>query len=504
MAWNGSATRSHELATAPLGALLFRYSWPALVAMSLNALYAVVDRFYIGHGCGEDAMAGITLTFPVVMLLNAFGVFIGAGHSAALSIRLGERNRVACEKLLGQLVAFKLLFFIILPPLIFFNADAVLTWCGGAKVTDGAFAAARTYLRLVVFSHLFSHLSFGFSAMMRAEGNAINSMMCMVIGFGANLVLDPIFIFGIAVPTPFGALHLPPCGVAGAAWATNIAMFVSCLWAVSYYLSGRSAVRLRLRRIGFHRGLMAKAVGIGLAPFLQQVMGALINLSLAVAFAFWAKDSASATMQIASLGVFQSVMILVFMPVFGAQQGLQPIFGYNWGARNFRRVRETLVLGFWITTALCVLACAVQVVPPFPHWLARLFVDGGNTALLAVAAHDLAISNCMIWTISINVVATTYFQSIGHPRTAIFLSMLRQGVCLLPCIWLLPFIGSRTGLWGPELGVWLALPVSDVLCQLATVPPFFAHLRFLGGRRKGKVVPETGLEPVQQKPVGGF
>lgn len=479
MARTTPAERSRELATAPLGRLLFRYSWPALVAMSLNALYAVVDRFYIGRGCGEDAMAGLTLTFPVMMLFGAFGVFVGAGHSAVLSIRLGEGNRVACEKLLGQLVAFKLLFFFILPPLVFLNADTVLTWCGGAKVTAGAFAAARTYLRLVVFSHLFSHLAFGFSAMMRAEGNAVNSMLCMVVGFGANLVLDPIMIFGVSIPLPFGTLRLPPLGIAGAAWATNVAMFLSCAWAARYYLSGRSAVRLRLRRIGFHRGLVAKAAGIGLAPFLQQMMGALINLSLAVAFAFWAEDSETATMQIASLGVFQSVMILVFMPVFGTQQGLQPIFGYNWGARNFGRVRETLLLGFWITTAMCMLASAVQTLPPFPRLLAGLFVDAGNLPLLDTAAHDLAIANCMIWTISINVVATTYFQSIGHPRTAIFLSMLRQGLCLLPCTWLLPFIGANTGWFTPELGVWLALPVSDVLCQLATVPPFFAHLRFL-------------------------
>ena len=495
--------RSRELATAPLGPLLFRYSWPALVAMSLNALYAVVDRLYIGQGCGEDAMAGLTLTFPVMMLFGAFGVFVGAGHSAVLSIRLGEGNRVACEKLLGQLIAFKLLFFFILPPLVFFNADTVLTWCGGAKVTPGAFAAARTYLRLVVFSHLFSHLAFGFSAMMRAEGSAVQSMMCMIVGFGANLLLDPLLIFGFTLPLPCGTVHLPPFGIAGAAWATNVAMFLSCVWAIRYYLSGRSTVRLRLRRIGFHRGLVAKAAGIGLAPFLQQLMGALINLSLAAAFARWAVNAASATTQIASLGVFQSVMILVFMPVFGAQQGLQPILGYNWGARNLRRVRETLLLGFWITTALCVVACAVQVVPPFPRLLARLFVEAGNPSLLTTAAHDLAIGNCMIWTISINVVATTYFQSIGHPRTAIFLSMLRQGVCLLPCIWLLPFAGARTGLFNPELGVWLALPVSDVLCQLATVPPFFAHLRFLR-RRRTKVVPETGVEPVQEKPLSGF
>jgi Na+-driven multidrug efflux pump len=446
--------------------------------MCLNALYAVVDRLYIGHGCGEDAMAGLTLAFPAMMVFVAFGVLVGVGHSAVLSLRLGEGNRVACERLLGQMVALKLLFFLILPPVMFFNADMVLDWCGGAKVTPGAFAAAKGYLRLVVFPMVFSHLAFGFSAMMRAEGNAVNSMMCMVVGFGANLVLDPLFIFGLDVPAL--GVRLPAMGIEGAAWATNVAMFLSFLWALAYYVTGRSAVRLRLRRIGIHRGMVAKPLGIGLAPFLQQLMGALINLSLAAAFAHWAADEASATMQVASLGVFQSVMMLVLMPILGTQQGLQPIFGYNWGARNFARVKATLLLGFWTTTALCVLACVVQAVPPFPRILARLFVEGGNLQLLDVAAHDLAVGNCMIWTISVNVVATTYFQSIGHPRTAIYLSMLRQGVCLVPCIWLMPLLGAHTGLFAPALGIWLALPISDVLCQLATIPPAVAHLRFLG------------------------
>jgi Na+-driven multidrug efflux pump len=224
---------------------------------------------------------------------------------------------------------------------------------------------------------------------------------------------------------------------------------------------------------------MAKPMGIGLSPFLQQLMGSVINLSLAAAFGYWAADPSSATKQIASLGVFQSVMILVIMPILGTQQGLQPIFGYNWGARNFARVRKAFVLGFWITTALCVLASVIQTVPPLPHALSGLFVDLENTSLIETAAHDLAVSNCMLWTISINVVATTYFQSIGHPRIAIWLSMLRQGVCLLPCIWILPYVGSRTGFFTPELGIWLALPVSDVLCQLATLPPLFSHIRFL-------------------------
>jgi len=446
--------------------------------MSLNALYAVVDRFYIGQGCGEAAMAGLTLAFPVMMLFTAFGVFVGAGHATVLSIKLGENDFISCEKLLGELVALKLLFFLILPPLVFFNADTVLSWCGGAKVSPEALAAGCGYLRIVVFANVFSHLAFGLSAMTRAEGGAVKSMMSLVVGFGVNLVLDPILIFGFNFSFFTFHFSFPRLGVDGAAWATVVAMAASFVWAIRYYLKGRTVVLLRWWRVRLYPQFLWRTSAIGFAPFLQNLLGALINVSLAAAFAKWATDESSATMQIASLGVFQSVLILVIMPILGAQQGLQPIFGYNWGARNFRRLREALVLGFHVTTVLCVLACAVQVVPPFPEWLARIFVERGNDALLKTAAHDLMVSNCMLWCISINVLATTYFQSIGHPLTAIVLSTLRQGVILIPCIWILPhFLNDRV------LAIWLALPISDVLCQLATVPPMLVHLRFLSNIR---------------------
>ena len=463
-----------ELAEGKLGRLLLKYSWPALVAMSLNALYAVVDRFYIGQGCGEASMAALTLAMPVMMLFGAFGVFIGAGHAAVLSIKLGENDFISCEKIVGELIALKLLFFLFLPPIVYFNLDTVLGWCGGNKVSAEAFEQAKVYLKIVLFSHIFSHLAFGLSALTRAEGGAIRSMMSLVVGFSANMILDPLFIFGFGM------------GVSGAAWATNIAMALSCLWAFGYYLRGRTVVVLRWRRIALYREFLWRTTAIGFAPFLQQLLGAAINVSLAAAFAKWATDEASATQQIASLGVFQSVLILVIMPILGVQQGLQPIFGYNWGARNFRRVRETLILGFWVTTVLCVIACAVQVVPPLPQGLAALFVASDNPVLRAIAAHDLLVSNCMLWCISINVVATTYFQSIGHPMTAVVLSTLRQGVILLPCIWILPhFMSDRT------FAIWLALPISDVLCQLATVPPLFWHLRFLSRCRNPRSRPSV-------------
>ncbi len=450
-----------ELGSGNTGKLLLKYSWPALVAMTLNALYSVVDRIYIGQGCGVDAIAGMTLTMPIMMLFAAFGVFVGAGHASVLSIKLGEGNREAGEKILGQLVAFKLAFFVTIPPLVFIFLDEVLGLCGAGKVTAGAFASAKTYMRIVLFSHLFSHLAFGLSALQRAEGAAHRSMMAMVVGFGTNLILDPIFIFGFKL------------GIAGAAWATNIAMVSSCLWALQYYWRGVTAVPMRLKRIRFYGEFVKRTAAIGFGPFLQQLLSATIAVSMQTAFSKWIADENQCTAQFASLGVFHSVLILTVLPIMGTQQGLQPIIGFNWGARQFRRVLGTFKLGFFVTTWLCVGACIVQVVPPFPYWLARLFVS--DPEMVRLAGHDLQISNCMLWCIGLNVVASTYFQSIGKPLTAIVLSTLRQGVVLLPCIWFLPYL-----LDDKTFAIWVALPVSDVAAFLATIPPILAHTRFLG------------------------
>ncbi|MBO5642740.1 MAG: MATE family efflux transporter [Kiritimatiellae bacterium] len=457
-----SYSKTEELAKSSLGRLLFKYSWPALVAMTLNALYSVVDRIFIGQSCGVDAMAGLTLVMPIVMFFSAFGVFIGAGHSAVLSIRLGEKNFTACGRLLGQLISYKLAFFCILPPLVFFNADTVLEWCGADKVTSGALECAEVYLKTVVFSHLFSHLAFGLSAMQRAEGAAIESMICMIIGFSLNIVLDALFIFGFDM------------GIKGAAWATNIAMFASCLWAFKYYLSGKSTVKLKLSNIKFHRGMLFRPAAIGFAPFLQQLMSSLIVVSLQLAFTRWISDPSARTAQIASLGVFHASLIFVLMPILGCQQGLQPIFGFNWGARNYSRVLGVLKTGFAVTGVLCVVAFAVQVIPPFPTILAKLFISSSEVSLIKLAASDLALSNSMLWCISVNVLATTFFQSIGKPIVAITLSMLRQGGVMLPLIWFLPYF-----LEDKSFAIWMAMPVADVLCCLATLPVLAKYWHFL-------------------------
>ncbi len=463
MAFTGPLSdKIKELATEKPAKLLLKYSWPALIAMTLSSLYTVVDRAFIGHGCGVDATAGLTLAMPLMMLFGAFGVLVGAGHAAVLSIKLGEGDRVSCEKLAGELIFLKLLFLLILPPLVFFNVDTVIQLSGGDNINAAAREAAREYIRLVVFSHIFSHLAFGLSALQRAEGGALRSMNCMIVGFGLNLLLDPIFIFGFNM------------GIAGAAWATNISMFASCVWAFSYYWRGVSVVRLRLRRVWFYPKLAMRSLAIGLSPFLQHFMSSLIAFSLQFAFVKWMPDEMSRTARLASLGVFQGSLILVFMPMLGAQQGLQPIFGYNWGARNYGRVFATLRTGLLITGTMSLIAFVLLAVPPFNRWMASMFIDSSLPDIVDMAAKDIQLANCMVWCIFLNVVATTFFQSIGRPAVAIFLSMLRQGLCLLPIIWILPYFMEDKA-----KAIWLSMPISDVICNAVTVIPLITHARFM-------------------------
>jgi len=459
-----------ELGGGRILPLLWRYAWPALVTMTLNNLYNVIDRIYIGHGCGQEAIAGLALTFPIMMVLGAFGPLIGVGSGAIISIKLGERDMAGAERTLGQCVAMKLLLGFTVAPALLLLLGPILGAMAGGGVTDGAIGLAKLYLRINLPFHFLAHLAFGLSACMRSEGSPVAAMRCMIVGAVANLVLDPLFIFP-RIDLGFAELPGLGLGVAGAAWATNLAMMLACLAALRHYTGGGSVVRLRLRNLRIFRDLAPRVLAIGLSPFLMQFVGSTINFSLNRAFAGWSPTPEEGTVQIAAYGIFQTVSMLFFMPSMGIQQGVAPIIGYNWGARNLARVRRSLDLAIVLTTAAVAFSCAVSLI--FARPLAGCFSD--EAAVTAAGAFALRIGNCMIWCIGLNVAATTYFQSVGRPRTAILLSLLRQFLILLPCVWILPNLFPGHAI----LAIWLALPISDVLACLATAAPILRERRAL-------------------------
>ncbi len=459
--------------------LILRYAWPTVVSMTLNQLYNVVDRIYIGHGCGRDAIAGLALSFPIMGALGAIGVLIGMGSSTILSISLGAGRHDDAERALGQCVAMKVLFGLVFPPLMFFfGFRPLLAWMAGGGATAETLRLAHLYLSITIFFNIFAHLGFGLSATMRAEGSPRQSMCCMVAGCLTNIVLDPFFIFD-RIPLAWLGVSLPGLGlrVAGAAWATNFAMMATCGTALWFYLSRRSVVRLRLPRIRIYRDLAPRILSIGLSPCLMQMMGALIGFSLNYAFSKWSGSPENGTVQVAAFGIVNTVAFLFFIPTHGVQQGAAPIIGFNWGAENYGRVRKTFVTALRMTAATCLFSSVCMVV--FARQLSMCFAS--DAAVVSAATRALRVANCMIWTIFVNVSATTYFQAVGKPRTAIYLSVLRQCLCLLPLVWILPYFMADH-----LLAVWLAMPISDVVAQVATVPPLILEYRFLVSKQLGE------------------
>ena len=467
--------RLREMGGGRILPLLWKFAWPALVTMTLNTLYNVIDRVYIGNGCGRDAIAGLAMTFPIMMVMGAFGPLIGVGSGTVISISLGEKNVGRAERALGQCVALKLLLGATVAPALFVFLDPILHAMAGGGVTDGALAAARLYLRINILFHFLAHLAFGLSACMRSEGSPVSAMRCMVAGALANLVLDPLFIFERVNLRLFSLPGLG-LGVAGAAWATNIAMGLACLAALRHYTGGRSVVALRLRNVRVFRDLAPRVLAIGLSPFLMQFAGSTINFSLNKAFAHWSGSPAEGTVQIAAFGIFLPVSFLFFMPSMGIQQGFAPIIGYNWGARNLMRVKRCLDTAVLLTTCAVALACLSQMLLARP--LAWCFAQD-EPELVRAGSFALRVGNCMVWCIGLNVAATTYFQAIGRPRTAIVLSLLRQVIVLLPCVWILPRVLPRVLPIDPLLAVWISLPISDVAAFLATIPPILRERRAL-------------------------
>lgn len=454
-------TRLQALESGNILRLLVSFSWPALVSTTLNMLYNVVDRVYIGQGCGADAIAALALTFPIMMVVGAVGPLIGGGSATTLSIQLGEKDMANAERTLGQMFALKILFGLIAPFVLYFVVlNPALCVMGAEKMNGETVRLARQYLAIVLPFMMSQHLAFGLSGTIRSEGAPVRSMRCMVVGCLANIVLDPVFIFG---------LHM---GVAGAAWATNLAMLLSLAEALRYYFSGASAVRIRFRRMRIYPDLLPRVLAIGLAPFLMMLSMSLVNFSFNRAFATWSGTPLLATAYIASFGILHAVSGVFFTPAMGLQQGLGPIVGYNWGAKNYARVRRAALTGLAITMAFTVLACLLQVAFATP--LAWCFARS-DPELVAHGARAIRIGNACVWCIGLNVSASTYFQSVGRPRTAILLSLLRQVICLIPCVFFLPYLFPGD----PIKGVWIAMPVSDMVACVASVWPWLKEMRSL-------------------------
>ncbi len=432
--------RTSRIGTEPILPLLLRFSVPAIVGMLVHALYNIVDRMFIGYGIGPHGIAGVTLSFPLMMVMVSFSIWIGVGANTLFSIRMGEGRREEAERILGN--AFGLLFFV---PLV--ASLAALAWLDPllrlVGTSEDLLPHARVYARIVLAGSALSTTGHGLAHFVRSDGRPVVAMVSMILGAVANVLLDALFIF------VFG------WGMAGAAWATVIAQGLSFAWCLAYFLSPSAHTKLRRHclRLDFRR-LVGPMLAIGFGPFAMNLANSLLNVVLNRGLRDYGGDDA-----IAVMGILSAYMSVIFMPVFGITQGAQPLIGYNYGARRYRRVR----LLFWSTAAATtVLMLAGWIVSQlFPTGIMRLFVPA-DSDLMPLGVQALRVFTLAFPIIGFPITGGHLFQAIGKPVQAALMALSRQVILFIPFILIFPRF------WGLP-GIFAAAPASDFLTFLLSL-----------------------------------
>ena len=430
-------TTVDQLATENIGKLLLQYSLPAIVGTMVNSLYSVVDRIFIGQGVGAIAISGLALTFPILILLQAFGMLIGAGSAARISIYLGQKNTEGAEKILGTalILTFLMTGVSILFSMIYLKP--MLLAFGGSEET---IPYAERFLKIMIPGNILAALSFGFNNMMRASGYPTKAMLTMIIGAVANVILAPIFIFGL------------DWGIEGAAIATVISMGISTVWVMSHFLSHRSYLRIKKKNLTLNGEIVLDIISIGLSPFFMQLAASFVNIIINTSLKKHGGDLA-----IGAYGISSSLALLLIMFIVGLNQGMQPIVGYNYGAKKYDRMYAALKKVIWVATIVSGIGTLSAVL--IPEIIVRAFTP--DKAMIDVASHGLRIMLSAFFIVGFQAVATNFFQCIGMAAKSIFLSLTRQCLLLIPCLFIFPPLFGLTG-------VWMALPVSDLLSAILT------------------------------------
>lgn len=442
-----------SLGTDNIGSLLWRYAAPAIIAMASNSIYHIIDSIFVGHGVGGAAISGMAITMPIMNIAGAFGAMVGVGAAARMSIRLGEGNMQAAEKTLANAVMLNLILGFVLMAVMLIFLDPILQLFSGGNASAETLSYARDFMRIILLGNMTQHMYLGLNEQIRASGYPQKSMRIILTAVALNLCLNPLFIF------KFG------WGIKGSALATVISQAVSFLIACSHFCLKSSFVRFRRAAFVLDWKIIKAILSIGLAPFMVNIcasmVAAFVNTALLKYGGTGAHDvvhttHASADIYVGAYGIANRIVMLLIMVIQGLNQGMQPIVGFNYGAKQYDRVRKALFMtigcGMTIST-LGFLACQI-----FPESIAAMFVDstkGGDEALMITAASQaMRIIVTMFPLVGFQIVAAAFFQYIGHAKLAIFVSMTRQMLFLLPLLWIVPrFLGAT--------GVWVSMPIAD-------------------------------------------
>lgn len=439
------------LGTLPVGKLLVEYSIPAIIASVAVSVYNIVDSIFIGRGVGPMAIAGLAITLPLMNLVMAFCTLIAAGGATISSIFLGQKNVSRATDVVNNVMTFCLIHAIVFGGLTLLFLDPILLFFGATPET---ISYAREFMQVILWSTPISYVFIGLNNLMRATGYPKKAMISALLSVVVNVALAPLFIY---------TFHW---GIAGAAWATVCGQFVAFIWVLFHFFSKKSFVHFNPANKWCSGKILKKIYAIGLSPFLMNVTSCVVVVFLNKALLDY--GGSDGNMAIGAFGIMNRVTMFFVMVVFGVTQGMQPILGFNYGAGQWPRVKETLMKGIWIGITITSLGCFLTEV--FPDALSRMFTT--DARLIEIAREGFRIYFICYPLVGCQIVIQNFFQSIGKPQLSIFLSLTRQLIFLLPFLLILPrYIGID--------GVWASMAGSDFMAFVVAVSTLLFMLKRL-------------------------
>ena len=430
--------KATELGTEPVSRLLVKYAMPAIIAMTASSVYNLVDSIFIGHGCGVLALSGLTVAKPMMDICAAFGSFVGVGAGTLVAIFLGEKNYESAGKVLGNVIVLNVILSFLVMAVGLVWLDPILRAFGAG---DDTLPYAREYMEIILYGNILTHIYFGLNNMLRSMGHPKISMVATIVAVSVNIILDPIFIFTLDM------------GVRGAALATVLSQAVAVGWQMTVFCNPNELIH-------FHKGIWhldsqitLRSFSIGASPFLMNIAHCFVVVIINNQLVRFGGDVA-----LASYGVINRFTFVFAMIVMGLNQGMQPIVGYNFGARQYER----MLRAFRLTAVCATLVMGVVFVlgETAPQVMVMLFTH--DAELLAATLYPMRVLCCSMWLVGFQMVTGNFFTSIGMAGKAIFLSLTRQVLYLIPLALCLPLLFPHD----PIAGVWWSMPVSDTLSSL--------------------------------------
>lgn len=442
--------RAKKLGGDPIGKLLLSFSIPAIIGMLVNALYNVVDRIFIGRGVGGSAIGGLYVGMPISLILMAFAMLIGIGGNTLVSIRLGQNRKEEADRIAGNAVILLGIISMVIAILGLIFLEPLLKLLGAS---ESNLHYAMDYLRIILLGAPFQAIGFGMNNFIRGEGSPKIAMTTMLIGAILNTALDPIFIF------------IFDMGVKGAALATIISQAVSAIYVMKFFFGGNSILNIKKEYLKLKWPIFKEIVSIGFSPFSMQLAASLVTILLNTNLQKYGGDLATS-----SMGVINSVAMMILMPIFGINQGAQPIIGFNYGAKNYDRVKRTLKYAIFGAVSISTLGFLVTQI--FPTKIIQVFINDPSDLdeILRIAVPGMKTYLMMFPIVGFQIVSSAFFQAIGKPKHSAFLSLSRQVIVLIPALIILPNIyGLR--------GIWMAGPIADTISSILTGLLLFHFLK---------------------------